>query len=84
MIGIGMYSVAGAAGVHAPRDIRGLRMDRGDDRTGLCVEAVVRFRVTNVPDDLAYDILYFDIGVGRDLTTHERQSGRHKTLTPNA
>ena len=60
--------IAGAAGIDALRDVGRLRIDRRNHRAGLAVEAVLRARVADFFDGIAYDRRKVDVGLGGDLT----------------
>ena len=76
--------VAGAAGVHAHRDVRRLRVDGRDDRAGIRVEAVFRVGVTDVRDGVADDLLKVDIRVGRDLARNDHQASAGQRFAGHA
>ena len=76
--------VAGAAGVHAHRDVGRLAVDRGDDAAGVAVEPVLGVGVADFPDGLADQLLHVDVGVGRDLAGDEAEAGRDERLARHA
>ena len=76
--------VAGAAGVHALRDIARLLVDARDHRAGIGIEAVERVVVadrSNHPTDQALEI---DVGLGRDLARDDHQAGRRQGFRRHA
>ncbi len=76
--------VAGAAGVHAHRDVGRLAVDRRDDATGLAVESVLGGGVADFLDGFADQLLHVDVGVGRDLAGDEAEAGRDEGLARHA
>ena len=76
--------VAGAAGVHALRDVRRLAVDRRDHRAGVRVEALERVVVADLLDRLAHQRLEVDVGLGRDLAGNDHQAGAGQRLAGHA
>ncbi len=76
--------VAGAPGVDTHRDVRRLLVDRGDDRAGLVVEAVLGAGVADVLDRLPDDRGEVDVRRGGDLAGDEGEPGRDHGLARHA
>ena len=76
--------VAGAAGIHAHRNVAGLLVDRRDHRAGIRVEAVERIVITDRRDRAAHQRLKIHIGLGCDLTGDDDQSGAGQRLAGDA
>jgi len=73
--------VAGAACVHAHRDIGRLRLDRVQDAARLGVESVGGVGVADAGDHPACHLRNVHIGRRRDLAGHHYCSGRNQNLT---
>ena len=70
--------------VHALGDIGRLFVDRGDDRAGIAVEAVLRARVPYFLDDIPGELRDIDVSVCRYLARDKHESGRHEHLARHA
>ena len=76
--------IARAAGIDAHRDIRRLRIDRRDDRTGVRVESVLRVGVADLRDRVAHDLLEVNVSLGRDLAGNHHQPGAGECFAGHA
>ena len=70
--------------IHALGDVGRLLVDRGEDGTGLMVEAVARVVVADLADRLARDLRDVDVGLGGDLTGHDHEAGVDQALAGDA
>ena len=73
--------VASSADIHAHRDIRRLLVDRGHDAAGFAVKTIFCPGIPDLDDRIANDAVDVDIAIGRDLSDHMHQAGRHHRLT---
>ncbi len=62
----------------------GLLVDRDDDAARLEVEPVLRARVPDLGDAVAYDGADVDVRVGRDLARDDDEPGRDQRLAGDA
>src|SRR5262249_2406365 len=76
--------VAGAALVHAHRDVARLVVDGGDHRAGVAVEAVLGAVVADVANDLPHQARDLDVALARDLAGHEGRAGGDQHLAGHA
>jgi hypothetical protein len=76
--------VAGAAGVHAHRDVRRLLVDGDEDRARVGVEADGRRGVADAADRVADQRRDVDVGRGRDLAGEAGHAGRDHGLAGDA
>src|SRR3990172_4002819 len=59
-------------------------MNGRNDRAGVGIKSHSGFRISDIPDDLAGDILYFNVSFGRDFTADESKAGGHERFACNA
>ena len=76
--------VAGAALVHAHRNVRRLLVDRRDDRAGLVMEADRRVGVADLLDGLAHDGGDVHVSLGGDLPGHDDDARGDERLAGDA
>ena len=76
--------VAGAARVHALRDVARLLVDGRYHGAGVGVEAVESVVVADGGDDAANQTLEIDVGLGGDLAGNDHQSGGRQRLGGDA
>ena len=76
--------IAGAAGVHALRNVGRLRVDRAHDGARLVVEAERSVGVADPFDRLAHDVGQRHVGRGRDLAGDDHQTRRDQRFTGHA
>ncbi len=76
--------VAGAARVHALRDVAGLLVNRGQDAARFGIESELGARVPDVSDRGPNHILVFDHRRGGDFAGDDREPGRHQRLAGDA
>ncbi len=72
--------VAGAAGVHALRDVAGLLVDGRDDGAGVGVEAIEGVVIADGGYNTAHQALQIDIGLGGDFAGDDNQAGGRQSF----
>ena len=76
--------VAGAARVHAHRDVGRLAVNRREHGAGLGVEAVFAARVADFGDRLADDVLIVDLGGRGDFAGDQGEARRDQRFARHA
>ena len=76
--------VAGAAGIHALRDVGALGVDGGDDGAGVRVEALERVVVADLLDGVADERLHIEMRLGGDLAGDDDEPGAGEGLARHA
>src|SRR5581483_4069222 len=76
--------IAGAAGIYPHGDIGRLRLNRVQNTAGLRIEAESRIRIADVRNRLPRDLRNIDVTIGRNLSSHYADAGRHQHFTSHA
>ena len=72
--------IAGAAGVHAHRDVWRLRLNHIDHGAGLGIESKSRIVIANAIDYVAHQFRHIDIGFGCDFAGNDADASGYQSF----